>query len=78
MMVKFTDDAGLTEEGLDSGGPTREFLTLLMDSIKTRRVFEGKDNAKYLSFDSKGNIFCDFFFYNVVNQCVLTLEYWHF
>ncbi|XP_072572064.1 G2/M phase-specific E3 ubiquitin-protein ligase-like isoform X1 [Paramormyrops kingsleyae] len=53
MMVKFTDDAGLTEEALDSGGPTREFLTLLMDSIKTRRVFEGKDNAKYLSFDSK-------------------------
>ncbi|KAI2647765.1 G2/M phase-specific E3 ubiquitin-protein ligase [Labeo rohita] len=53
MMVKFTDDAGLTEEALDSGGPTREFLTLLMDSIKTRIVFESKDNAKYLSFDSK-------------------------
>ncbi|KAI2645997.1 G2/M phase-specific E3 ubiquitin-protein ligase [Labeo rohita] len=53
MMVKFTDDAGLTEEALDSGGPTREFLTLLMDSIKTRRVYESKDNAKYLSFDSK-------------------------
>lgn len=56
-MVKFTDDAGLMEEALDSGGPTREFLTLLMDTIKTRRVFEGKDNAKYLSFDSKGNTF---------------------
>ncbi|XP_048024784.1 G2/M phase-specific E3 ubiquitin-protein ligase-like [Megalobrama amblycephala] len=53
-MVKFTDDAGMTEEALDSGGPTREFLTLLMDTIKTRRISEGKDNAKYLSFDSKG------------------------
>ncbi|RXN10701.1 G2 M phase-specific E3 ubiquitin- ligase-like protein [Labeo rohita] len=53
MMMKFTDHAGLTEEALDSGGPTREFLTLLMDSIKTKRVFEGKDNAKYLSFDSE-------------------------
>nr|XP_055036883.1 G2/M phase-specific E3 ubiquitin-protein ligase-like [Misgurnus anguillicaudatus] len=53
MLVKFTDDAGLMEEALDSGGPTREFLTLLMDAIKTRRVFEGKDNAKYLSYDSK-------------------------
>ncbi|XP_048015482.1 G2/M phase-specific E3 ubiquitin-protein ligase-like [Megalobrama amblycephala] len=53
LMVKFTDDAGMTEEALDSGGPTREFLTLLMDTIKTRRIFEGKDNAKYLSFDSK-------------------------
>ncbi|XP_056094039.1 G2/M phase-specific E3 ubiquitin-protein ligase-like [Rhinichthys klamathensis goyatoka] len=53
LMVKFTDDAGLTEEALDSGGPSREFLTLLMDTIKTRRVFEGKENAKYLSFDCK-------------------------
>ncbi|XP_057184324.1 G2/M phase-specific E3 ubiquitin-protein ligase-like isoform X1 [Triplophysa rosa] len=53
MMVKFTDDIGAMEEALDTGGPTREFLTLLMDAIKTRRVFEGKDNAKYLSFNSK-------------------------
>lgn len=60
LMVKFTDDAGMTEEALDSGGPTREFLTLLMDTIKTRRIFEGKDNAKYLSFDSKGNTFVTF------------------
>ncbi|XP_057175463.1 G2/M phase-specific E3 ubiquitin-protein ligase-like [Triplophysa rosa] len=51
MLVKFTDDVGLMEEALDTGGPTREFLTLLMDAIETRRVFEGKDNAKYLSFD---------------------------
>ena len=55
MMVKFTDDVGLTEDSVDTGGPTREFLTLLMDSIKTRRIFDGKDNAKYLSLDSKGN-----------------------
>lgn len=66
MMVKFTDDVGLMEEALDTGGPTREFLTLLMDAIKTRRIFEGKDHAKYLTFDSKGKLFflC---FYNVVN-----------
>ncbi|XP_049926259.1 G2/M phase-specific E3 ubiquitin-protein ligase-like [Epinephelus moara] len=53
MMVRFTDDVGQMEEALDTGGPTREFLTLLIDAVKTRRVFEGKDNAKYLSFDSK-------------------------
>ncbi|XP_053272707.1 G2/M phase-specific E3 ubiquitin-protein ligase-like [Pleuronectes platessa] len=53
LMVKFTDDVGLTEDAVDTGGPTREFLTLLMDSIKTRQVFYGKDNAKYLSFDCK-------------------------
>lgn len=75
-MVKFTDDARLTEEALDSRGPTGEFLTLLMDIIKTMMIFEGKDNAKYLSFDSKGNTFM--MFYNVVNYCVLTFKYCHF
>lgn len=55
LLVKFTDDIGQTEEAVDTGGPTREFLTLLMDAIKTSRFFEGKDDGKYLSFDSKGN-----------------------
>ena len=65
MMVRFTDDEQV-EEAIDTGGPTREFLTLLIDATKTRRVFEGKDNAKYLSFDSKGNpVFSCF--YIVVN-----------
>lgn len=53
LLVKFTDDIGQTEEAVDTGGPTREFLTLLMDAIKTSRFFEGKDDGKYLSFDSK-------------------------
>ncbi|XP_059214157.1 G2/M phase-specific E3 ubiquitin-protein ligase-like [Centropristis striata] len=53
MLVRFSDDVGQIEEALDTGGPTREFLTLLIDTMKTRRIFEGKDNAKYLSFDSK-------------------------
>ncbi|XP_025764058.1 uncharacterized protein LOC106097720 isoform X2 [Oreochromis niloticus] len=54
MMVKFSDDVGLAEEAIDTGGPTREFLTLLMEAIRTRRIFEGKDYAKYLTFHSKG------------------------
>lgn len=29
--VKFTDDEGRAEDGLDNGGPKREFLTLLMN-----------------------------------------------
>lgn len=28
MMVRFTDDVGQMEEALDTGGPTREFLTV--------------------------------------------------
>lgn len=33
MFIKFNDDAGSFEEGLDTGGPRREFLTLLMGSL---------------------------------------------
>ncbi|XP_056456076.1 G2/M phase-specific E3 ubiquitin-protein ligase-like isoform X2 [Gadus chalcogrammus] len=53
LLVKFTDDIGQTEDAVDTGGPTREFLTLLMDAIKNRRFFEGREDGKYLSFDSK-------------------------
>ncbi|XP_039633791.1 G2/M phase-specific E3 ubiquitin-protein ligase-like [Perca fluviatilis] len=48
LLVKFTDDIGQTEEAVDTGGPTREFLTLLMDAIKTSRFFEGKDDGQYI------------------------------
>lgn len=61
MMVKFSDDVGLAEEAIDTGGPTQEYLTLLMEAIRTRRIFEGKDYAKYLTFHSKGVYFFHIF-----------------
>ncbi|CAI5684391.1 unnamed protein product [Oreochromis niloticus] len=62
MMVKFSDDVGLVEEAIDTGGPTREFLTLLMEAIKTRRIFEGKHHAKYFTFDSKAGDENEYFY----------------
>ncbi|XP_049325030.1 G2/M phase-specific E3 ubiquitin-protein ligase-like [Astyanax mexicanus] len=53
MLVKFSDDVGQTEDSIDTGGPKREFLTLLLDAIRTRRVFEGRSSAKYLAFNSQ-------------------------
>ncbi|KAI4891458.1 hypothetical protein NFI96_024367 [Prochilodus magdalenae] len=47
MLVKFSDDAGQTEEALDTGGPKREFLTLLMDAIRTRRVFDAAEEDEH-------------------------------
>ncbi|KAK5607304.1 hypothetical protein CRENBAI_000988 [Crenichthys baileyi] len=41
MFIKFNDDAGCFEEGLDTGGPRREFLTLLMSHLRTRPIFDG-------------------------------------
>ncbi|XP_039543841.1 G2/M phase-specific E3 ubiquitin-protein ligase isoform X3 [Pimephales promelas] len=52
MLVKFTDDEGTTEDAVDTGGPKREFLTLLMDCLRTRRIFDGPENRRFLTFNS--------------------------
>lgn len=54
MFVKFTDDAGSPEEGLDTGGPRREFLTLLMNDLKHRAIFDGPPESRYLVYNSTG------------------------
>ncbi|XP_076141115.1 G2/M phase-specific E3 ubiquitin-protein ligase-like [Alosa pseudoharengus] len=52
ILVKFTDDEGRAEDGVDTGGPKRQFLTLLMNCLRTRRIFDGPENRKFLIFDS--------------------------
>ncbi|XP_067303507.1 G2/M phase-specific E3 ubiquitin-protein ligase-like [Pseudorasbora parva] len=52
MFVKFSDDAGLLEEGLDTGGPRRELLTLLMSCLQKRPIFDGPPNRRYLVYNS--------------------------
>ncbi|XP_051990890.1 G2/M phase-specific E3 ubiquitin-protein ligase [Xyrauchen texanus] len=52
MLVKFTDDEGTTEDAVDTGGPKREFLTLLMDCLRTQRIFDGPANRRFLTFNS--------------------------
>ncbi|XP_055009244.1 G2/M phase-specific E3 ubiquitin-protein ligase-like isoform X1 [Boleophthalmus pectinirostris] len=51
ILVKFTDDEGRAEDAVDTGGPKREFLTLLMDCLRSRRIFDGPDDRKFLTFD---------------------------
>ncbi|XDV25542.1 hypothetical protein PO909_029448, partial [Leuciscus waleckii] len=52
MCVKFSDDMGRNEEGVDLGGPRREFLRLLMETIARSPMFEGKESSKTLALDS--------------------------
>lgn len=54
MSVKFSDDMGKNEEGVDLGGPRREFLRLLMESIAKSPMFEGKENNKNFALNSIG------------------------
>ncbi|XP_063328719.1 uncharacterized protein LOC134626703 [Pelmatolapia mariae] len=53
MFIKFNDDAGSFEEGLDTGGPRREFLTLLMGSLRNRPIFDGPPESRYLVYNSR-------------------------
>lgn len=54
LLVKFSDDFGETEEGIDQGGPKREFLSLIVDYLINSNLFEGKENAKTLSWNKSG------------------------
>ncbi len=47
------DDLGTSEGAIDSGGPRREFLTLLIEHLKQGVLFVDPDEAKFLNFNSK-------------------------
>ncbi|KAA0720538.1 hypothetical protein E1301_Tti020677 [Triplophysa tibetana] len=51
--VVFRDDDGAGEGAADEGGPSREFLTLLMREIHSCEMFEGNDWQKTLSCNSR-------------------------
>ncbi|XP_041834185.1 G2/M phase-specific E3 ubiquitin-protein ligase-like, partial [Melanotaenia boesemani] len=52
LLVKFSDDEGRFEEGLDTGGPKREFLFLLMKRLNKRPIFDGPEQSRYLVYNS--------------------------
>lgn len=54
MLVRFTDDAGVFEEGIDTGGPRREFVNLLMKHLKDRPIFDGPDGRRFLVYNANG------------------------
>ncbi|KAK5624023.1 hypothetical protein CRENBAI_019899 [Crenichthys baileyi] len=53
--VKFSDDVGKNEEGVDLGGPRREFSRVLMETIASSTMFEGAENSKNLALNSAGD-----------------------
>ncbi|XP_049926216.1 G2/M phase-specific E3 ubiquitin-protein ligase-like isoform X2 [Epinephelus moara] len=52
--VVFIDTCGQGEGSVDNGGPTREFLTLLMKALMSSRFFVGPASSKNLGLDSIG------------------------
>lgn len=41
------------EPGIDEGGPTREFLRLVLEEIRKSKIFQGEDNSKHLFYSLK-------------------------
>lgn len=54
LLIRFSDCFGEMEEGIDQGGPKREFLDLLMDQTLNSSLFEGSSKSKFLSWNKKG------------------------
>ena len=53
--INFSDTlTGLSEDGINASGPSREFLRLLMDAIVNSNIFEGAEAAKILSCNETG------------------------
>ena len=50
--MKFTDDVGIAKGAVDSGGPMREFFTLLIEWMVSSQLFCGNKRQKYLSINS--------------------------
>ena len=47
--VRFSDDSGRSESAVDLGGPTREFLTLVVEWLANSQLFCGPKEAMFLS-----------------------------
>lgn len=69
ILVKFSDNEGTLEEGIDTGGPKREFLSLLMKELKKRPIFDGPMESRYLVYNSTG-----FVLYNVLKGKTNTFQ----
>ncbi|XP_065096775.1 G2/M phase-specific E3 ubiquitin-protein ligase-like [Paramisgurnus dabryanus] len=51
--VIFVDSEQISEGSVDGGGPTREYLRLLMKAIQQSSIFEGPETDKTLALDSQ-------------------------
>ncbi len=41
------DDIGQSEGAIDAGGPRREFLTLVLDYLRSSSLFVGQNNCSF-------------------------------
>ncbi|XP_062588641.1 uncharacterized protein LOC134250300 isoform X4 [Saccostrea cucullata] len=66
LLIKFSDQFGEMEEGIDQGGPKREFLDLLMEYTLNSSLFEGSLTSKYLSWNKKAFDNDDYYYAGIV------------
>ena len=54
MLIRFSDVSGKSKGAVDLGGPTREFLTLVLEWLANSHLFCGPKQAKFLSCNASG------------------------
>lgn len=74
LLVKFSDDGGRFEEGLDTGGPKREFLSLLMKKLNKRPIFDGPVESRYLVYNATGAVMENVLKENYTQPCIILCE----
>lgn len=52
--VKFMDNIGTAEGAIDTGGPKREFFTVVLDYLHESTLFVGPEGCKLLNYTSTG------------------------
>ena len=69
--VVFVDNASVREGSTDDGGPTREYLRLLMKEVHNSHLFEGPDTGRSVALISHGTFIHTVF----VDVCVYVRLY---
>jgi len=67
--VTFVDVDGCSEGAADGGGPTREFLRLLLKDISSSELFTGPPKQRLLDLNSAGTVRDCFMFHMIF--CVI-------
>ena len=67
--VLFVDEADIAEGSIDEGGPTREFLRLLLKDIFSSDMFEGPAHSKRLALSTICMYYYIFYTLHGVTKC---------
>lgn len=70
----YVDEENNAEGAVDEGGPTQEYLRLLIMAIHQSNALEGHENDRHLAFDTSGQ-YSFFFFHPILKDGKLSSNF---